>query len=514
MSYKENVIEFKGSFPLIVDQATDPISVSGYLSAQVALYGTSDLVVQVQGLLAKQPSKKEPREEDWLTKQTITGKGFFDMPTLPSLVRLKVSAGTLTSAALDASPDAAYAVTGVASGAVGGGVPPVAGVTPEQLEEVRKSILPPRGTGGTPGRLVTRTGNGDNFINLTPTSPISEFATGRVAFLGVDGPIYAGQTGKVTGYLTGGKSWRLGAGGVLVEMPNPIPSDYPDASILNNNTRYYDGLETYNSGTEVYLYHAPTATVTLPTTAAPVAPPAENFEKLAVQTLPYNTNLVGTDVIQLAKWDQTKIDGIFVVRADGDAGQPAGMALSAVTRSLSGVTKGVFGQEKNTGVQRLSRPATVPARLGGDILMRFQNDNLNWNIAELGIVIGYTGTALDAVYHELLLTGNTSPGVTMNLRKVTAAAGVFTPGTTLFTVGSAMTRTAFAWTWVRVRVNPATKTVSARMWLDTVAEPATWDMTDVAAPDLSAGYAGWRSKDSYLEINVFKTTVSGVIPSV
>jgi hypothetical protein len=521
MTYTENVIDFKGdstSFPLTAGKFTRPVKTSGFASGNLALYGDGGLVVEVQAALLPRDRQGRPTEQDWLTKATFTGQGFYPITQLTSLVRLKVVSGVLRQAMIDASPElAGGAVISAGVGAVTGGGTTTPPTTTPAVDYAAALV---RGTGGTIGRLTSRSGLTEDRVDLTPASPVEYFAQERLAFIDINNrAILPGQTGEVTGldgFVAGANyyvEFPVGGGTNLKAYPNPVPDNWPDDTVLNANRRFYRaGVASLNNGKMLFTMFPDSIVAVASNVVAPppVTPPAASTESLDLTVPTYNTNLVGSYVNEYLTFDGLAGSPV-TLRADGDTPpQPATMPLSVVTRDIGGTVKGVYLSEKSSGTPKLHGLNATPSRLGGDVLMRFAIDSDVWDGAVPAVFVGWNGTPANGSFHEILMNGGVS-NLYLELRKVVTANNVLT-NTTLGVrtlAGTTMSRTV--WYWIRVRVDGVNKTISARAWRDGDAEPAAFALNAVPAPDLVAGRAGWRSKDGFMEINFLKTTSDGVV---
>lgn len=104
MPYQENVIEIVKT-PISAGQASNGIVTANYRSALLMLRGSSNLVVELQGFIAKNPASVKITDTQWVPQQSINGPGLYAITPLLSLTRLKVITGTLDEATIEVSQD-------------------------------------------------------------------------------------------------------------------------------------------------------------------------------------------------------------------------------------------------------------------------------------------------------------------------------------------------------------------------------------------------------------------------
>lgn len=116
-----------------------------------------------------------------------------------------------------------------------------------------------RGTGGTKGRVTTRTPLTLTRADLLPSSPLEQWDRDRLALIDLDNRVCGpGDTGRMTGLVPAGRQLYVdfpvnGAATNLSAIPIPPPAGFPGSTIHNKDRPFLIVGESLEFGGEVYV---------------------------------------------------------------------------------------------------------------------------------------------------------------------------------------------------------------------------------------------------------------------
>lgn len=370
--------------------------------------------------------------------------------------------------------------------------------TPTQGGGTTSAASEPRGTGGTTGRLTSRTPGTFARYDAKNTDPLASLDRRLLALIDVDNkPILEGQTGRVTGLagFTAGKRYRLdvapavGQTNLVATPDDPLPNGWPDATIWNVNQHMLIVGSCIADGSELYFKMASELL------AQPTATPAPVVVKrmdISLATWPYDTDLFTAGLL----YKQLVNTGASVPRilADDHTGVPTPAAVSPLMKDVSGTQRRVFIRSRPFATLEMMSPADWPDQLGGEMLLMFACDSSNFTSNTPFLYFSGTGTNAAGAAGEYHRVRGLSSNLTIEK--------IVTSGNTISSTTSLAGNKGVVWTaneyWhLRVKVDSAQKVVYARAWKEGTAEPTTWLHDAVSVPDVKSGRWGWGFANGY-----------------
>lgn len=117
----------------------------------------------------------------------------------------------------------------------------------------------PLGTGGTKGRVTSRTPLTATRTDLLPSSPLEMWDRERLTVIDVDGKVCGpGDAARMTGLITPGRRWyvdfpKSATATNLTEIPIPLPAGFPGPAIHNSDRPFLIVGDSYEFGGDVWL---------------------------------------------------------------------------------------------------------------------------------------------------------------------------------------------------------------------------------------------------------------------